>query len=77
MHLHPVLNEVDIYGHGQPTRIANSNRDLRQGVGSLPVTETMPERIYSIPWFKYYDAQVIEQYATAFRKVAEHAEELL
>ena len=77
MHLHPVLNEADIYGHGQPTRIANSNRDLRQGVGSLPVTETMPERIYSIPWFKYYDAQVIEQYATAFRKVAEHAEELL
>ena len=77
MHLHPVLNEADIYGHGQPTRIAHSNRDLRQGPGSLPVTERMTGRIYSIPWFKHYDATIIEQYATAFRKVAECAEELL
>lgn len=77
MHLHPVLNEADIYGHGQPTRIAHSNRDLRQGPGSLPVTERMAGRIYSIPWFKHYDATIIEQYATAFRKVAECAEELL
>ena len=77
MHLHPVLNEADIYGHGRPTRIALSNRDLRQGPGSLPVTERMTGRIYSIPWFKHYDATIIEQYATAFRKVAECAEELL
>ena len=77
MHLHPVLNEADIYGHGQPTRIAHSNRDLRQGPGSLPVTERMTGRIYSIPWFKHYDATIIGQYATAFRKVAECAEELL
>ena len=77
MHLHPVLNEADIYGHGQPTRIAHSNRDLRQGPGSLPVTERMTGRIYSIPWFKHYDATIIRQYATAFRKVAECAEELL
>ena len=77
MHLHPVLNEADIYGHGQPTRIAHSNRDLRQASGSLPVTEHMTGRIYSIPWFKHYDATIIGQYATAFRKVAECAEELL
>ncbi len=77
MHLHPVLNEADIYGHGQPTRIAHANRDLRQGPGSLPVTERMTGRIYSIPWFKHYDATIIEQYATAFRKVAECAEQLL
>ncbi len=77
MHLHPVLNEADIYGHGQPTRIAHSNRDLRQGPGSLPVTERMTGRIYSIPWFKHYDATIIGQYATAFRKVAECADELL
>ena len=37
----------------------------------------MTGRIYSIPWFKHYDAKIIEQYATAFRKVAECAEELL
>ena len=77
MHLHPLLNEADVYGHGQPTRIAHSNRDLRQGLGTLPVTERMTGRIYSIPWFKHYDATIIGQYATAFRKVAECAEELL
>ena len=77
MHLHPVLNDADIYGHGKPTRIAHSDRDLRQREGSLPVTESMPERIYSIPWFKHYDEKIIAQYAAAFRKVAEHAEELL
>ena len=77
MHMHPVLNDADIYGHGKPTRIAHSDRDLRQREGSLPVTESMPERIYSIPWFKHYDEKIIAQYATAFRKVAENAEELL
>jgi len=76
LHLHPLLNEADVYGHGQPTRIANSDRDVRQPLGSLPVSETMPERVYWIPWFKHYRPQIIEEHALAFRKVAEHAEEL-
>ena len=76
MHLHPVLNDADVYGHGKPTRIANSDRDLRQPAGSLPITESLPDRVYSIPWFKHYDTEIIGQYATAFRKVAEHAEEV-
>lgn len=76
MHLHPMLNEADIYGHGKPTRIAHSDRDVRQPKGSLPVTETMPERVYSIPWFKHYRPRIIEEHAEAFRKVAEHAGEL-
>jgi dTDP-4-amino-4,6-dideoxygalactose transaminase len=74
LHLHPLLNEADIYGHGQPTRIANTDRDVRQPPGSLPVTESMPERVYSIPWFKHYRPHIIAEHATAFRKVAEHAE---
>ena len=76
MHLHPVYNEADIYGHGKPTRIAHTDRDLRQPAGSLPVTESLAERCYSIPWFKHHRPDVIEQYALAFRKVAEHADEL-
>ena len=76
MHLHPVLNEADVYGHGKPTRIANSDRDLRQPQGSLPVTESLPERCYTIPWFKHYRPQIIEEYAAAFRKVAENADQL-
>ena len=76
MHLHPVLNDADVYGDGKPTRIAHSDRDVRQPKGSLPVSESMPDRVYSIPWFKHYRPQVIEEHAAAFRKVAEHADEL-
>ena len=77
LHLHPVFNEADVYGHGKPTRIANSDRDVRQPRGSLPVTESIPARTYSIAWFKHYRPRVIEEYALAFRKVAENAEELM
>jgi dTDP-4-amino-4,6-dideoxygalactose transaminase len=76
LHLHPLLNEADVYGHGRPTRIANSRRDLRQPKGSLPVTESLPSRIFSIPWFKHYRPRIIEEHALAFRKVAENADEL-
>jgi dTDP-4-amino-4,6-dideoxygalactose transaminase len=76
MHLHAVLNEADIYGDGKPTRIAFSDRDLRQGIGSLPVTETLPERCLSIPWFKHYRPEVIDAYVAAIRKVAYRAKEL-
>lgn len=76
LHLHPVLNEADVYGHGRPTRIAHTDGDVRQGPGSLPVTESMQERVYSIPWFKHYRPEVIEEHAAAYRKVAEHAAEL-
>ncbi|MEA3401544.1 MAG: DegT/DnrJ/EryC1/StrS family aminotransferase [Armatimonadota bacterium] len=77
LHLHPLLNEADIYGHGEPTRIANSDRDLRQLEGSLPVTESMPRRCYSIPWFKHYRPEIIEEHALGFRKVAENADQLM
>ena len=45
LHPHPVFNEADIYGHGKPTRIANSDRDLRQPRGSLPESERMVNRV--------------------------------
>ena len=76
MHLHPLLQTADIYGHGKPTRIANSDWDVREGDKSLPVTETMPLRIYGIPWFKHYRPEVIEEYANCFKKVAENADQL-
>jgi len=77
LHLHPLFNTCDVYGHGKPTRIANSNRDLRQGPGSLPVTEKIGKLVYSVPWFKHYQPRVITQYANAFKKAARHYKELL
>ncbi len=73
LHMHPVFNEADIYHDGKPTRIAHSNRDLRQPKGSLPVSERIGREVYFIPWFKRYYPEIIEQYANAFRKVAENA----
>jgi dTDP-4-amino-4,6-dideoxygalactose transaminase len=77
LHTHELLNSADVYGHDRPTRIAFSDRDLRQPVGTLPISEEIGHRTYSIPWFKHYRPEIIEQHANAFRKVAEHYEELL
>lgn len=77
LHLHPVFNEADIYGHGKPTRIAHTDRDVRQPAGSLPVSEKVGTRVYSIPWFKHDRRDIIDQYVRAFYKVTENYKELL
>ena len=70
LHLHPLFNVADVYGHGVPTRIAHSDRDLRQRAGSLPVTEAMPGRVVWIPWFKVPRMELIDEYVEAYRKVS-------
>jgi len=77
LHLHPLLNTCDVYGHGVPTRIAHADRDLRQPPGSLPVSEKISTLTYRIPWFKRYCPETIEEHADAYRKVAENYGELL
>ena len=77
LHLHPLFNDVDVYGDGKPTRIAFSDRDVRQPEGSLPVAEGLAERTIMIPWFKHHRPDVIEQHAAAWRKVALNTAQLL
>jgi perosamine synthetase len=77
LHLHPVFHQADVLWEGKPTMIAHTERDVRQGPGTLPVAEAASEHTVRIPWFKKYYPEVIEEHAAAFRKVAEHAEELL
>lgn len=77
LHLHPLFNTYDVYGHGRPTRIANSKRDLRQGAGSLPVSEDVGRRTFAVPWFKHCRPDTIAEYADAFSKVIEHYQDLL
>ena len=76
LHLHPLFHDADVYNHGKATIIAHADRDLRQGAGSLPVTESMPERCFGVPWFKHHRPSVISEYADAIRKVIEHIDEL-
>jgi len=79
LHLAPIFNKIDVYNQGKPTRIANSPEDVdvRQPAGSLPVSENIQKYMFTIPWFKHYTPQVIEEYANAFKKVAESYKELL
>ncbi len=77
LHLHPLFNTCDVYGHGKPTRIANSDRDLRQPRGSLPISEGIGARTYGIPAFRHFRPQVIEEHAEAYRKVALNYKDLL
>ena len=79
LHLHPLFNDIDVYGAGRPTRLAclPDGVDIRQPPGSLPVSEGIQERVYSVPWFKHYRPGIIAEYAQAFRKVAESYKDLL
>lgn len=77
LHMHPLFNTCDVYGHGKPTVVANTDYDVRQKAGTLPNSEKINETVYSVPWFKHYRPKIIEEYANAFRKVAENYEELL
>jgi perosamine synthetase len=70
LHDHPMLNDCDVYGHGRPTRLAHGTGDIRQPLGSLPVSERINRFVFGVPWFKHYRPALIEEYADAFRKVA-------
>lgn len=76
LHLHPLFHTADLFHMGKPTMIAFGQRDVRQGAGTLPVAERIREIAFGVPWFKKDEPEKIAQYAEAFRKVAEHADEL-
>ena len=70
LHLHQVFHSADIFRQGKPTMIAFGQRDVRQGPGSLPISESIMDITMAIPWFKKDKPEQIEKYAEAFRKVA-------
>jgi len=76
LHLHAVFHDADVFDMGRPTMIAFGQRDVRQGAGTLPVSERIDEIAFGVPWFKHDRPDLIEPYAAAYRKVAKHADEL-
>ena len=72
LHPHPLFHAVDVYGGNCPT-----SKIPEVEPGSLPVTESILERVFSLPWFKKFDCELIENYAAAVRKVIENCGELL
>ena len=77
LHVHPLFHTADIFRQGQPTMLAFGQRDVRQGPGSLPVTENVINTAFSLPWFKKDRPADSAEYAAVFRKVAEHAAEIM
>ncbi|MFA6714286.1 MAG: DegT/DnrJ/EryC1/StrS family aminotransferase [Victivallaceae bacterium] len=77
LHLHKVFHEADIFNMGKPTMISFGQRDVRQGPGTLPVSEAACSRNFTIPKFTTYDKTEIEKVAAAFKKVADNIDELV
>ena len=76
LHTHTVFQEADTFNLGKPTMVAFGQRDVRQGVGSLPNAERIAETTFGVPWFKHDRPAEIERYAAVYRKVAEQADTL-
>lgn len=77
LHSHELFRSADVFNCGKPTRIANADRDVRELDKDLEVTEANGAHTYSIPWFKHYWPEYIEQYANAVKKVCANYKELL
>ena len=77
MHLHKVFHDLDFFRQGKPTVLAFGQRDVRQGAGTLPVTENTPDTIWSLPWFKHFDKAAIDLHIAAVEKVAANLDELI
>ena len=60
---------------GKPSRIAFNDRDAREDDALCNKSETM--YCFSTPWFKTYNKEWIDLYASAYKKVVENYEELL
>jgi len=76
LHTHPLFHTADIFGHGKPTRIANSDWDVRTGDASLPITEAVGERLLSVPYFKKLNKEWIDKYAEAYIRVLTATDEI-
>jgi len=77
LHTHPVFNIADVYNDGAPTRIAFANKDVREMDTDLEVSEGIGKLTYTVPWFKKFDTEIIDQYVNAYKKVCANYKELL
>ena len=78
LHTHRLFKDCNVYGTEKPTRIAFSDRDVREDDAACDKSLLLD--CFSTPWFKHFDAESkewIEKYAEAYRKVIGSYEELL
>lgn len=75
LHNHPFFKTFNFMHTEKPSRIAFSDRDVREDDHLCDRSE----RIYcfTVPWFKHFDKAEIEKYANAYKKVIANYKELL
>ena len=79
LHLHPLFITMDVYGHGRPTRIAflDETATIEQYVETLPVAESITQRVFEVPWFKRFEPEIIDKHAMAYKKAIKNYQLLL
>lgn len=75
LHTHKFFKTFDYYNRGVPSRIAFSDRDVREEDDACKRSEKMYS--FSVPWFKHYDKEWIEKFAQAYRNVVENHMQLV
>ena len=76
LHLHSFFHELDFFHQGKPTAVAFGQRDVRQGPGSLPVAESIHEKVIGLPNVKRLNRPLLDQIVNVYYKVAENLDEL-
>jgi dTDP-4-amino-4,6-dideoxygalactose transaminase len=80
MHLEPLFNDFDVTRLGgcfyDWKRHPDGKRPKRYAPGSLPVTESVVEQVFSLPTFALPPEGLLGQYVTAIKKVLANIEQL-
>lgn len=77
LHLHPIFYSIDVYNDGKPTNLRNLPENVKKEKPSLPVSENIGKKVFSIPRFVKFKPDIIEKYFSAFEKVVKNYKELL
>ena len=75
LHTHRIFKDFDFFRLGRPTRIAFTERDVRELDDACKPSESI--YCMSLPGFKKFLPECIDQYIEAFRTVSENYEQLI
>ena len=75
LHTHNYFQTLDVFNEGKPTRISNSDYDVRETDEACKPSELID--CVSLPRFVKFDKDVIDLYVRVIKKVVENYESLL
>ena len=75
LHTHPFFHSFDLFHCGTPTRILFNKHDVREE--DHLCDRSLTKFCFSVPRFNVMDKEMIELYASAYRKVIENRADLL